>query len=54
VVEKTTRAQGLPVHVTNPVILRRVAEILWPDEPAASPRDSRNTTDTITWIEGQA
>jgi len=45
-VEETTRAQGLSVHVTDPVALRRIAEILWPEEPSASPRRSRNPRPT--------
>jgi hypothetical protein len=37
----TTRAQGSSVHVTDPVALRRIAEILWPEEPSSSPRRAR-------------
>lgn len=31
-VERHTREQGLPLKVDNPLILRTVAEILWPDK----------------------
>ena len=29
--ERTATEQGLPLKIDNPIILRTVAEILWPD-----------------------
>ncbi len=31
-VERTTREQGLPLKVDNPLILNEVADILWPPD----------------------
>ena len=31
-VERTTLAQSLPAKIDNPLILRAVAEILWPQD----------------------
>jgi hypothetical protein len=41
-VEETTLAQGLSVHVTDPVALRKIATIFGWDEPAVDGRDLRS------------
>jgi hypothetical protein len=41
-VEETTLAQGLSVHVTDPVALRKIAKIFGWDEPALDGRDLRS------------
>lgn len=43
-VEETTRAQGVSLHVTDPIALRKISRIFGWDEPAGDLRPARSRT----------